>query len=681
MTLAEQNLQDALVKQYFSNMHFLQETDFDLYTKIDTLSSLINSGIYKEKFILEFLSDSGDFDILNIENNHYLYNKNAKQVNDEFVNSVDFSIKNTFSNLNHYLYMSTNKDIEINDSKFKILDKIFFNDMSEYYGVLGNTSSNKEYKEIDKFLFLGSLLGKHFDLIQKKINFKSCFIYEENLEIFRLSLFVSDYATLSLSSNIIFSIMDDNNNYSNKINIFLNKTYPYSNYNIKYLKMNYIDDNIYQGVLTQLHLSNSSNYDYTKILYDTFYSISKHINKYNILTTKNKIDSFSLSNNLPVLFVAAGPSLNENIDWIRNNKNSFIIVAIGATYKKLFENGIEPDILTTVDPKFDILDKSHFNLNDVKLLRNTIVIASINTPTKILNRFNQDKLFLYEVFENFKNNSIAYSGVSIGEISLSILLDLNVKEIYLIGTDLSLNKKTGNSHFDGYINATDNGKLDEKQKIDSSLKTGISTIRNEFLLVKGNDNEQVVTNRMFALSINQYNYLIDIFRKDNQTIYNLCKNGAFIEGTIFKEIDSINFNKNIESKSFLMQNLEILSEFGLNKEELILLERKINTISLLKKEMVQIFNNENSSTNIIDFKKKLDKLILKIISTEETILINIISNYLKLVLPYIYYSLNNKIDDNKEIQIVNIEHILFKQTENILSVYESYLRYIKKPSF
>lgn len=681
MTPAEQNLQDALVKQYFSNMHFLQETDFDLYTKIDTLSSLINSGIYKEKFILDFLSDSGDFDILNIENNHYLYNKKAKQVNNEFVNSVDFSIKNTFSNLNQYLYMSTNKDIEINDSKFKILDKFFFNDMSEYYGVLGNTSSNKEYKEIDKFLFLGSLLGKHFDLIQKKMNFKSCFIYEENLEIFRLSLFVSDYATLSLSSNIIFSIMDDNNTYSNKINIFLNKTYTYSNYNIKYLKMNYIDDNIYQGILTQLHLSNSSNYDYTKILYDTFYSISKHINKYNILTTKNKIDSFSLSNNLPILFVAAGPSFQENINWIKKNKDSFIIVAIGATYKKLFDNGIEPDILTTVDPKLEILDKSHFNVNDVKLLKNTIVIASINTPTKILNRFNQDKLFLYEVLENFKNNSIAYSGVSVGEISLSILLDLNVKEIYLIGTDLSLNKETGDSHFDGYINATAGGKLDEKEKIDSSLKTGISTIRNEFLLVNGNDNEQVVTNRMFALSLNQYNYLIDIFRKDNQAIYNLCKNGAFIEGTIFKEIDSINFEKNIESKSFLTKNLEIISEFGLNKEELILLERKINILSSLKKEMVQIYKNDNSSTNIIDFNKKLNDLISKIIKTEETILINIISNYLKLVLPYIYYSLNNKIDNNKEIQIVNIEHILFIQTENIFSVYESYLRYIKKPSF
>jgi hypothetical protein len=681
MTLAEQNLQDALVKQYFSNMHFLQETDFDLYTKIDTLSSLINSGIYKEKFILEFLSDSGDFDILNIENNHYLYNKNAKQVNDEFVNSVDFSIKNTFSNLNHYLYMSTNKDIEINDSKFKILDKIFFNDMSEYYGVLGNTSSNKEYKEIDKFLFLGSLLGKHFDLIQKKINFKSCFIYEENLEIFRLSLFVSDYATLSLSSNIIFSIMDDNNNYSNKINIFLNKTYPYSNYNIKYLKMNYIDDNIYQGVLTQLHLSNSSNYDYTKILYDTFYSISKHINKYNILTTKNKIDSFSLSNNLPVLFVAAGPSLNENIDWIRNNKNSFIIVAIGATYKKLFENGIEPDIVTTTDPKLEILEKSHFNTNDVKLLKNTIVIASINTPTKILNLFNQDKLFLYEVFENFKNKSIAYSGVSIGEISLSILLDLNVKEIYLIGTDLSLNKKTGNSHFDGYINATASGKLDKKEKINSSLKTGVSTIRDEFLLVKGNNSEQVVTNRIFALSISQYNYLIDIYKKETQKIYNLCKNGAFIEGTMFKEIDLIYFDNSIKSKNFLIRNLENVSEFGLSKEELTSLDLKIENISLLKEEIVQIYKNMNISINIINFNKKLDNLILKIIKADELILLNIIGSYLQVVLPYIYYSLNNKIDNTKETQIERIENIFFKQLDNIIAVYESYLKHIKKPSF
>lgn len=680
MTQSEQDLQNALVTQYFSNMQFLKEKDFSLYTKIDTLSSLINDEIYKEKFILDFLSETGEFDILNIEDNHYLYNKKAKQINTEFVNSIDFSIKSTFSNLNHNLYLSINKDIEINDSKFEILNKMLFNDMSEYYQVLGNTRINKVYKKIDKFLFIGSLLGKHFTLIQKKINFKSCFIYEENLEIFRLSLFVSDYVNLSLTTNIIFSIMDDNNSYVNKLSDFLNKTDVYSNYNIKYLKMNYVEDNIYNGILTQLHLANSSNYDYTKILYDTFYSISRHINNYNILTTKNKTDLFSFSNNLPVLFIAAGPSLEKNIDWIRKNKNLFIIVTIGAAYKKLFASGIEPDIVTTVDPKLDILNKSHFNINDVKLLKNTIIIASINTPTKILNRFNKNKLFLYEVSKSFKKNSIAYSGVSIGEISLSILLDLNVREIYLIGTDLSLDKKTGDSHFNGYINAHSGGKLNQKDKIDKSLKTGKSTIRDEFLFVKGNTDEQVVTNRMFALSINQYNCIVNEFKKETQNIYNLCEDGAFIEGTVFREIDSLTLTKDIGLKDFLIKNLEDISEFGLNKEEFILLDFKIDNISSLRKEIARMYLSKDVSTSIIEFNKKLDKLIVKIIKIDQLILTNIIQNYLNLVLPYIYYSLNNKIDNKKESQIGVVEKIFFNQLNRMLLVYESYLIYIKTPS-
>lgn len=680
MTPAEQNLQDALVKQYFVNLEFLKEADFELYTKVNTLSSLINDNMYKEKFKLDFLSDTGEFDILNTEDNHYLYNKKAKEMNTKFLNSIDFTNTNTFSNLNHDIFLSIEKDIEFDDSKFEILNKVLFNDMSEYYQVLGNTRTNKVYNEIDKIIFLGSLLGKHFNLIQKKINFRTCFIYEENLEIFRLSLFVTDYASLSLNSNIIFSIMDDNNDYSMKMNNFLNKREVYSNYNIKYLKMNYVGDDLYHGILTQLHLANSKNFDYTKLLYDTVYSISKHINNYNILTTKNKTNSYSLSKDLPVLFVAAGPSLQENIDWIRKNKNFFIIVAIGATYKKLFDNGIEPDIITTVDPKLNILDKSHFNINDVKLLKNTIVVASINTPTKILNRFNQEKLFLYEVSECFKNNSRAYSGVSVGEISVSILLDLNVKEIYLIGTDLSLNKKTGDSHFDGYINASPDGKLAEKEKINNSLKTGRSTIHNEFLIVKGNIDNQVVTNRMFALSINQYNYLIGIFKKETQHIYNLCKDGAFIEGTIFRKIDSIEITTTMDSKDFLLTNLRSISEIGLNKGEFIDLDLRIDNISFLKKEILQINLDGDVSNNILDFNKKVNKLITEIVKIGELLLSKVIENYLNLVLPYIYYSLNNKIVNKKELKIGIVENIFFHQLSNIFSVYESYLINIKKPS-
>ena len=244
---------------------------------------------------------------------------------------------------------------------------------------------------------------------------------------------------------------------------------------------------------------------------------------------------------------------------MKENQDKFILVAIGATYKKLFDNGITPDIVTTVDPKFHILNKTHFNEKDVVLLKDTIVLASINTPTKILDRFNQEKLFLYEVVDNFKNNSNAYNGISVGEITLSLLLDMNVKEIYLLGTDLAFDEKTGLSHFEGYVNKREDFES-EKSKVDEVLETG-RTSRKEFILVKGNKKEQVVTNRMFALSINQYVRIISYFKKSYQNIYNLCEDGAYIEGTILKNMEDIQDYKNIENKDFLFNNLEKISEF------------------------------------------------------------------------------------------------------------------------
>ena len=44
MTQAEQDLQNALVSRYFSNLEFLKEHDLELFNKINTFSSMIDSG-------------------------------------------------------------------------------------------------------------------------------------------------------------------------------------------------------------------------------------------------------------------------------------------------------------------------------------------------------------------------------------------------------------------------------------------------------------------------------------------------------------------------------------------------------------------------------------------------------------------------------------------------------------
>ena len=37
---------------------------------------------------------------------------------------------------------------------------------------------------------------------------------------------------------------------------------------------------------------------------------------------------------MPVLYLAAGPSLDENLDWIEKNQDKFFIVTVGAAYQK-----------------------------------------------------------------------------------------------------------------------------------------------------------------------------------------------------------------------------------------------------------------------------------------------------------------------------------------------------------
>jgi hypothetical protein len=110
----------------------------------------------------------------------------------------------------------------------------------------------------------------------------------------------------------------------------------------------------------------------------------------------------NLFKNIPVLYLAAGPSLDENIEWIKENQNKFFIVTIGAAYKKLLLNDIKIDMITTLDEHMTILNDKQFDDESVsKIGKETIILASVITDERILKKLNQDNLFLYEIFLPF----------------------------------------------------------------------------------------------------------------------------------------------------------------------------------------------------------------------------------------------------------------------------------------
>ena len=95
MTEAQIQLQKALTTTFLSNLAFLSEYDNELYHRIDELSRMIENGTYKEKYALDFIIESGDFDVYDIVNDKYLYDKKPKEINDNMVKEIEFNEKNS----------------------------------------------------------------------------------------------------------------------------------------------------------------------------------------------------------------------------------------------------------------------------------------------------------------------------------------------------------------------------------------------------------------------------------------------------------------------------------------------------------------------------------------------------------------------------------------------------------
>ncbi len=202
---------------------------------------MIENGTYKERYALEFNMQDGDFDIYDIVNDKYLYNKSPKRFNNDLIRKVDFDEKSSILNVaKHFLYefqeeVDRKDRFEFEDSE--LVSAMTFNDTWEYSKITNDFLINRKrrLKDIKKFIFMGTLLGRHIPRVAKKIDAKIYLVLERNLEIFRLSLFTVDYTILAENDGVIFSIMDDTNNLGEKNN----EIFKYWKFRKLYIKVFY----------------------------------------------------------------------------------------------------------------------------------------------------------------------------------------------------------------------------------------------------------------------------------------------------------------------------------------------------------------------------------------------------------------------------------------------------------
>ncbi len=228
------------------------------------------------------------------------------------------------------------------------------------------------------------------------------------------------------------------------------------------------------------------------------------------------------------LVAAAGPSLLENIDFIKSNREKFVIFSVNKALKVLLDNGIIPDFLVCADARFVNKTLSGFedalaginciiNINsDYHILTNTFKKVFISFPT---NDMVVNKLTQYNPFITMQE-----SGGSATTMAFVSAVKMGFSKVVLAGVDLAFKGETVYADGQSYERISS-----DKMKI-NSVEKNLTTVPS----VTGTD---VVTSADYAAFIQHFEILI---RDLNYvSTYNTSSFGALIPGVKNTGIDKI----------------------------------------------------------------------------------------------------------------------------------------------
>lgn len=653
---------------FTKNMKYFEENHKPIFEKISLLNQLIDDGTYQEHYALEY-KEEGYFDILELATNEFLYKSNSIKAADRMVDAIDFKRTGAVFKAQKYAFASEDQAERIDKSELSFHNSLWgtikiINYVSQY--ATPATFMNRVYK----IIFLGIGLGLHLLKIAEKLNPQVIFIKEKNLETFRLSLFVTDYAELSSGRFLHFSLTDDENEERESFLEFLNRG---NNYNLHLKHIPFTMD--YQLDLQRLqsHVLSQSyiNYGYSAMLF-RFVSSPRYLARGYSFLNVNKVYTDNIFTNKPVLLLFSGPSTSKNIDWVVENRDRFILISALSTCRLLKRFGITPDIIIHIDPGentallFEDLDSDYF--------KNATIILASNVDEATLQRFDRNHVHFIEQGTFYKKGFGRFSAPSVGEYTYGLSLIMGATEIFMLGVDLALNPETMQSHGDFHpFQVT--GEHNEKS---ASLDPNAS-----ITYVKGNLCETIPTLSAYKISIEQAAIFTQLLKQDCHHVHNLS-NGAYLEGCdplrfsdydwkALPALDRDSLRKGIE-EFFKSIGSDEFTEGDKGQ-----ISYQIKEAKKLEKVIKQ--HQKKKFANADAYLQTLAKLSWDLSDMEyktRSDLAQVYYEYFSIVMSYIFDLFNTKDLPNLNKHVTNIDAILVKQLLKMSQVYisrlESYLK-------
>lgn len=232
----------------------------------------------------------------------------------------------------------------------------------------------------------------------------------------------------------------------------------------------------------------------------------------------------------PAFLVAAGPSLDKNIEQLARVQGRAVIVAVLQAARALQSRGIQPDLVISFDPKeinyerhYQGLDTSRFALAYAPIV-NSRIVEEHPAPRFVMGTdIYPFSHWMYEVIGEGKGRIL--SGPSVANLSWDLLCQLGCDPIVFVGQDLAFTDNK--SHADHVVGGG---------AISPEMMAEVTANPQNYTWVEGVDGEKLLTNKsMYAMKI-WFEQRIAL-QAGSRRFIDATEGGAYIEGTELLSLD------------------------------------------------------------------------------------------------------------------------------------------------
>lgn len=517
--MEHQNIEQTALNTFQENLLFLQTNNPKLFEKINNLSQAIEKHYYHERYSLEYIH--GYFDVLETDTGKWLYGSDSNKHADLAAKSVDFTKEgNLFET---FLTVDFSKESIQELSASDVTEHSLASTAELVY--YSNTHASKHtttMKKLYKFIFLGTGLGLHIRAIHEKIHAYVYFIIEDDLELFRLSLFTTNYARIAQEAKIIFSVFEEDREFQYSFHLFFEELFFYNHY-LKFFNILSHSPQKLRTMQNDIAGLDYLTFNFSAVI-TTFLRPLEHLAEgYPFLNIHPRPELSACLKNRPVLILGAGPSFQKNTEWIRTNHSRFVIVAVSALLSKLEELEIKPDIICHIDG-FSITLSHLEKIKEPAFFAHTLALLGTFTQSAFAHFFPPENVYFIEGASEYKPGFGRHNASNVGAFAYGLMLRLNASSVYLLGLDFALDQESGHTHADAHAFGKQLS-LEESTEVGGAIEYGKTIIK-----TKGNFAEEVFTTLPFEHMRQECNLFSVLFKTSGHNVYNLSE-GASINET------------------------------------------------------------------------------------------------------------------------------------------------------